>query len=100
MQSGVAGQFVFQQIDRDRSAFARLSFDALMAKLDATDQYVNAFQQYVSGNGMRVNFMRNKPLVKRYLNAEFARQLFGEDKYYAIALKGDPMIEEVSGKNQ
>ena len=38
---------------------------------------------------------KNKSLVKRYLAAEFARQLFNEDKFYDIVLKEDTMIDRV-----
>jgi carboxyl-terminal processing protease len=37
----------------------------------------------------------NKALVKRYLAAEFARQLYNESKFYDIVLKDDAMIEAV-----
>jgi carboxyl-terminal processing protease len=37
----------------------------------------------------------NNPLVKKYLTAEFARQLFGESQYYRILLKDDTMLEAV-----
>jgi carboxyl-terminal processing protease len=37
----------------------------------------------------------NKSVVKRYLAAEFARQLFNENKFYEILLKEDTMIERV-----
>jgi carboxyl-terminal processing protease len=38
---------------------------------------------------------KNKSLVKRYLAAEFARQLYNEGKYYEIVLKDDAMIKAV-----
>jgi len=95
MQSGAAGQFVFEQIDRNRRMFQALNFDALIAKLSVSDQYFDAFQHYVSASGMKADLSHNKALVRRYLAAEFARQLFDENKYYEVALKGDPMIGEV-----
>ncbi len=41
---------------------------------------------------------KNKILVKRYLAAEFARQLFSEQQSYEILLKEDVMVKEVLGK--
>jgi carboxyl-terminal processing protease len=35
----------------------------------------------------------NKVLIKRDILAEFANQLFGEQKYYEIILKDDAMIK-------
>jgi len=46
-----------------------------------------------------LEFYKDKSLVKRYLNAEFVRQLYGEEKYYELILKEDPMIKEVIRRN-
>jgi carboxyl-terminal processing protease len=43
--------------------------------------------------GLHVRLSQNKSLVQKYLTAEFASQLFGDEKYYEISLKNDPMIE-------
>jgi carboxyl-terminal processing protease len=45
-----------------------------------------------------LNFGKSKSLVKRYLAAEFARQLYGESYYYEIVLKEDAMIKAISKK--
>jgi carboxyl-terminal processing protease len=37
----------------------------------------------------------NKALVKRFLTAEFARQLYDDEKYYQIILKEDAMVKAV-----
>ena len=36
-----------------------------------------------------------KALVKKFLTAEYARQLFGEDQYYQIILKDDTMLKAI-----
>ncbi|SCY77202.1 S41 family peptidase [Flavobacterium caeni] len=95
MQSGAVGHFVFEQLDKNRKAFAGLSFAQFLDKMDKTDLYFNNFQKYVSENGLDIKLGKNKPLVKRYLAAEFAQQLFDDQKYYEIVLKEDPMIKAV-----
>jgi carboxyl-terminal processing protease len=94
-QSGVVGHFAFEQLDKNRTAFAGLSFEQFLEKMDKTDLYFNNFQKYLAENGAQVKLEKNKPLVKRYLTAEFARQLFDEQKYYEIILKEDVMVKEV-----
>lgn len=98
LQSGFMGHFVFEQLDRDRNAFKDLSFEECVEKINATDLYFNAFQKYLSKNEIEMKLKNNKALVKRYLSAEFARQLFNEEKYYEIVLKDDAMIKRVLGK--
>ncbi|MFT3793620.1 S41 family peptidase [Flavobacterium sp.] len=95
MQSGVVGHFVFEELDKDRKAFAGYNFAQFLAKMDKTDVYFDHFQKYVIENGVEVNLSKNKALVKRYLAAEFAQQLFDDEKYYEIVLREDPMIRAV-----
>ena len=92
------GHFVFEQLDRDRSTFKGLTFEEFKAKVDATDLYFNSFQKYLSKNEIEMKLDKNKSLVKRYLSAEFARQLFNEGKYHEILLKEDAMIKKVLKK--
>ena len=98
MQSGVVGHFVFEQLDKNRNAFKGLGFEQFKVKMNATDLYFNAFQKYIFENGLDLKFKISKSLVKRYLNAEFARQLYGENYYYEIIVKDDAMIKTVLGK--
>lgn len=96
LQSGFIGYFVFEQLDRDRNPFKGLSFEECMAKVNETDLYFNAFQDYIIKNKLDLKLEeKNKSLFKRYLSAEFARQLFDEEKYYEIVLKEDAMIKRV-----
>lgn len=98
LQSGIVGNFVFEQLDKNRSAFKGLNFEEFKTKMNQTDLYFNLFQKFIFTNGLDLNFGKSKLLVKRYLTAEFARQLFGESYYYQIILKEDAMINAVSKK--
>ena len=95
LQSGILGDFVFEQLDKDRLIFKGLTFEQFQVKMNQTDMYLNAFQKFIFGNGLDLNFGKSKPLVKRYLIAEFARQLYGEKYYYEIVLKDDAMIKAI-----
>ena len=93
LQSGIVGHFVFEQLDQNRNAFKGLSFEQFMAKMNGTDLYFNSFQKYLFKNELDLRLDKNKSLVKRYLAAEFARQLYGESKFYEIVIKEDAMIK-------
>jgi carboxyl-terminal processing protease len=95
MQSGVVSYFVFEELDRDRKTFSNLNFENFVVKMEYSDLYFNNFQNYLNANGINVKLNKNKPLVKRYLMGEFARQLFDDEKYYEIVLKNDLMVQEV-----
>lgn len=98
MQSPMVGNFVFEQLDQNRSAFQGFTFDQFLAKMKKTDLYFNNFRTYLKKNAIDLSLDKNKELVKRYITAEFAGQLFGEQKYFEIILKEDVMIKAVLKK--
>lgn len=93
MQSGAVSYFVFEQLDGHRNSFKGMTFSQLVQSIEKSDQHFNQFREYVQRNGLELDFENNKTLVKRYLTAEFARQLFGDDKYYDVVLPADPMVK-------
>lgn len=95
MQSGLVGYFVFEQLDKDRKQFLKMSFEQLKFEFEKKDTYYNNFKEYLKTTNLSVPIDHNKGLVKRYLSAEFARQLYGDEYYYRIVLKEDTMIKRV-----
>ena len=95
LQSGIVGHFVFEQLDKDRDGFSKLTFEQFLNKINVTDLYFDDFQKYLTQNGLLVKLDHYKALVKRYVNAEFARQLYGDKYYYEMVLKEDAMVKAV-----
>jgi len=96
MQSGIVGNFVFEELDRNRGVFKGLLFEDFVLKINGTDLYFKHFQKKLYKSGLDIKLMNSsKSVVKRYILAEFARQLFGENVYYEIVLKEDAMIKAV-----
>jgi carboxyl-terminal processing protease len=95
MKSGIVVNFVFEQLDKNRTTFKGLSFVQFKGEMDKTNLYYNAFQKYLLSNRLDIDLSKNKAIVKRYLTAEFARQLYGESNYYEIILKEDAMVKAV-----
>lgn len=95
MQSGAVSYFVFEQLDLHRNDFKGLTLAQFIAKMDKSELYYNSFRTYLQRNGLELKLDQNRALVKRYLSAEFARQLYGEEKYYDIVLREDAMIKTV-----
>ena len=95
LNSGIVGHFVFEKLDQNRGAFKGLTFEQFLIKMDKEDKYVSNFENYLSQAGLDLKINKNKSLVKRYITAEFARQLFGESQYYNIVLKDDAMIKAI-----
>lgn len=99
LQSGALGFFVFEQLDQKRNEFEGLNFDKFLSKIENTDLYFKNFEKYLIKNKFDIKISRNKRLVNKFINAEFARQLFGEKQYYALLLKNDAMINAILKSN-
>jgi carboxyl-terminal processing protease len=95
LQTGIVGHFVFEQLDQNRSVFKGLDFLTFQVKMQNNDTYSGLFEQYLAKAGLDIRLNKSKALVNRYITAEFARQLFGENQYYQIILKEDKMVKTV-----
>ena len=95
LQTGIVGHFVFEELDKDRNAFTGLSFAAFLNKMKTSDVYFKKFKNYILMTGLDLKLDKTKPIVNRYITAEFARQLYGELYYYDVMLKDDAMIKTI-----
>jgi carboxyl-terminal processing protease len=92
-ESGLVSNFVFEQLDVQRDKFLKMGYQNFVAYMSKSDEYLDRLQNHLNEMRLHVRLSQNKSLVQKYLTAEFAAQLFGEQKYFEIALKNDPMIE-------
>jgi carboxyl-terminal processing protease len=95
LNSGVVGHFVFEQFDKKQNAYKGLNFQEFLAKIQKDDSYVAKFESYLKDAGLDMKLEHNKALVKKFITAEFARQLFGESQYYTVILKDDTMLKAI-----
>jgi carboxyl-terminal processing protease len=95
LQTGIVGHFVFEQLDQNRNVFKGDDFQKFQAKMMHNESYINLFEKYLSKSGLDISLNKSRALVNRYITAEFARQLFGENQYYQIILKEDKMVKTV-----
>ncbi len=95
LKSGILGHYVFEQLDKNRAAFAHTTPAEIVAKINANPQYNKGFGSYLDNLGLEISLEKENALVNRYMAAEFARQLWDENTYYAIVLKEDKMIKAI-----
>jgi carboxyl-terminal processing protease len=94
MQSGIVSYFVFEQLDQKRNFFNGLSLSELKKEVCDKDNYLTAFQKHIADGGIILNFS-DKAKIKKYLYAEFVRQLFDDEHYYEVVLSEDKMVKKV-----
>lgn len=100
MQSGIVSYFVFEQLDKNRNDFKKLTPELLFDKITKNNNYYNAFKSYLLKNNLVFDLDKYKEKTKRYLAAEFGRQLFNEEIYYRIILKEDNMVNNILTDNK
>ena len=95
MNTGVMGHFVFEQLDKDRKKYSNLTLDQYLNIANEDNTLVSKFEKYMFNTGFDVDLSNNKVYVKKFIVAEFARQLYGETQYYQVFLKDDAMIKAI-----
>lgn len=98
MKLAITGNFVFEQLDKERKGFKNLDYQAIVNKVNSTDKYFDAFVKYMKGNGIVLDINKQKAIVKHYIAAEFVRQLISEEKYYEMLLSQDNMLKAILEK--
>ncbi|WP_127845818.1 S41 family peptidase [Psychroflexus aestuariivivens] len=94
-KGGVMDRFIFDILDENRKFYNNLSISDFMEQKLITDEIMNRYTQYLGDYDMNYNFGSTSNILKRYLKATMARQLFGSDLAEQIANKNDKMIEAV-----
>ncbi|MEZ4854284.1 S41 family peptidase [Flavobacterium sp.] len=94
MQSGLISYFVFEELDKNRLFFEKLSQEQLKNEIFTNQKYINDLKSYASNSGLLLDYS-NKDKILTYLYAEFVRQLFTDDAYYKIILQEDDMVKKV-----
>lgn len=95
LNSGLIGHFVFELLDSNRNNFKGLKYQQFLSKMQKDDSYILKLESYIEDAGFEMKLENNKQLVKKYITAEFARQLFSENQYFQIILKDDPMLKVI-----
>jgi len=92
MNSVLSSNFVFEIIDKNRHIFTEMDEKQVCDYLLENQFYYNEFKNYLTKKEIYLSFDKNKKAIKKYLKAEFVRQLLSEEEYYKVIIKDDPVI--------
>jgi carboxyl-terminal processing protease len=96
IRSGHFGYFVFEELDKDRSAYANVSKYDFINNFEVSDDIVVDFQEYVNKRERtNFSFVAYNNEIRRLIKATLARQLFDDNAYEEIMNKEDIMVQEV-----
>ncbi|MEX0997126.1 MAG: S41 family peptidase [Flavobacteriaceae bacterium] len=94
-QSGLLNYFVFEQLDKNRALFESYTPQDFFTNYEVTDELLDEFIFYSRLIETNFQFHGYEPLMKTYLKATIAQQLFGGDYYERILIQNDVMIDKI-----
>lgn len=100
MRMAFTGNYVFEQLDKERGSFKGLAPDAVVKRISTGDKYFDGFVKYMKTNGIELGLAQHKDVIKHYIAAEFLRQLFNDKESYELLLTHDSMIKAVLESKQ
>jgi carboxyl-terminal processing protease len=93
---GHFGYFVFEELDKDRNAYANVSKYDFINNFEVSDDIVVRFQEYVNRlEGTNITFVAYNDEIRRLIKATLARQLFDDNAFEEIINKEDIMVQEI-----
>ena len=104
LRGGYMSRYVFDLLEKDRKYYNSIPKSEYREKIEITEEMTDGFDRYLRQLGVRVNLNgeEHKPLLKKYLKAEMAQQLFGTNAFERYLNEDDRIIEkviELSGEN-
>lgn len=95
LKGGILDRFVFDELDKNRSYFNKLSLEDFLSNQIVDDGFVESYKQYLKDLAFLYNFDIRKEKLKRYLKSVAAQQLFDTDIAIQILVQEDKSIQAV-----
>ncbi|UZO82198.1 S41 family peptidase [Aquimarina sp. ERC-38] len=95
VRNGFMGRYVFEQIDKDRATYQDWSRTDFIDNFVVDDTMADGFMSYAEEVGINMNLTNYQDLLKKYLKAIIARQLYNSSAYEQILNKEDRMVNKV-----
>lgn len=95
LRSGYLDRFIFEVLENDREYYNSLDLKSFMEQDMVTEQILQEFRSFTQRENFQVRIKEYRPVLKKYLKATMAQQLFGSNAFEQIVNQGDPMIKKV-----
>ncbi|HKJ48789.1 MAG TPA: S41 family peptidase, partial [Christiangramia sp.] len=97
LRSGYMRRFVFSILEENREYYNSITREKFREEIKITDKMIKDFDRYLRqmNIGMKATSDSHKPLLRKYLKAEIAQQLFGTNVFERYLNEDDRIIEKV-----
>lgn len=95
LRSPFMGRFIFETLEDNREYYNNLSLEEFRETELADEKMVQDFTSYMARQGYELEVAEYDHLLKQYLKATIAQQLYGSNVFEQIVNDEDPMVEKV-----
>ena len=95
LRSPFMGRFIFETLENNREYYNNLSLEEFRQTNLADEEMVKDFTSYMARQGYELEVTEYDHLLKQYLKATIAQQLYGSNVFEQIVNEQDPMVEKV-----
>jgi len=97
LRGGYMSRFVFDVLEKNREYYNNISKKDFREEIVISEEMLNDFSSYlgIANMGLDKISEERKPLLKKYLKAEIAQQLFGTNTFERYLNEDDQIIEKV-----
>ncbi|TVZ26116.1 carboxyl-terminal processing protease [Gillisia sp. Hel_I_86] len=95
LRMGLFSRFVFEELEKNRSYYNGLSWKDFYKGEIVTDSTVENFLAYMKSQNVPMKVNNYQPLIKKYIKAVMAEQLFGTNEFQRIINENDRIVDKV-----
>ena len=95
LKMGYFSKFVFEELERDREFYNKLTWKEFYNKDVVKDETITHFLSYMKSQNLPIQVNKYRPLLRQYIKAVMAEQLFGTNEFQRIINKNDRIVEKV-----
>jgi len=92
---GYFAAFAFEHLEEDRGRYAGYTAEEFFSDFSTDDILFEELMDYVGGYSFNMDFYQHKDLLKQYVKAAIAEQLFSPDLKAKILAPADRMLQKV-----
>jgi carboxyl-terminal processing protease len=95
-EAGILDRFIFNELEKDRVFYNDIEKEDFISYFVVSDNMLVAFYDYLNSFNININeFKFSKPLIRTFLKATIAQQLYGTDEAYRVIVLDDLMIKQL-----
>ena len=93
-EAGILDNFIFNELEKDRAFFSDISEEDFMKYYVLSDNILASFYDFLDTYNINLNeYKFSKALIRTFLKATIAQQLYGTDQAYRVIVQDDSMIK-------